>query len=353
MNKSPNFVRRAPDSLGADYALWLNQLRQRYRQSQLKAAVRVNREMLRFYWHLGRDILAMQAEAKWGSGFFEQLSIDLRHTFPSATGLSVPNLRFAKRWYAFYSPLLENQSQPVTDFDMPELFASLPWGHHREIISKVKDIDTALFYVRQAVEGGWGRNTLVAHIGEDLHKHTGGAVTNFGQTLPSLQSDMAQEVLKDPYHFDFLQLGNDYDERELEDNLVRHITEFLLELGVGFAFVGRQLQLLMPNGKAYYPDLVFYHTRMKCYVVVELKVVDFMPEFLGKRNFYVSAADELLRASDDNPSIGLLICKSKDKTTVEWSFRGLTTPMGVAEYQIREFVDHALGDFTKENDDHA
>ena len=206
-----------------------------------------------------------------------------------------------------------------------------------------------MFYIHKAIEGNWSRNFLETQLKAGLCKAQGKALTNFSSKLPLPQRELAQNILKDPYDFNFLRMNSGYDEHELETALVKNITRFLLELGKGFAFIGRQMELRMPDGKSYFPDLIFYHTRLKCYVVIELKVVDFMPEFAGKLNFYVSAADELLKQTDDNPSVGLLICKSHDKTTVEWSFRGLDRPIGVATYQLQEVVNRTVAEIENVN----
>ena len=211
-------------------------------------------------------------------------------------------------------------------------------------MSQCENVQEALFYINKTIEGNWSRNRLTSALKSRLYAREGSAVTNFKDILPTAQGQMAQEILKDPYNFNFLTMQEEYQEKELEDALVHDITRFLLELGNGFAFVGRQMELRMPDGKAYFPDLVFYHIRMKCYIVVELKVVDFVPEFAGKLNFYVTASDKILRGKGDNPSIGLLICRSKDKTTVEWSLEGIDKPLGVATYELEHIVDRVLED---------
>lgn len=345
---SPFFVNRDGMAPSKDYIQWIADLKQRYRKAQIRAAVKVNGEMLRFYWSLGRDIMVKNAEAKWGSGFLKRTSLNLQEAFPGSTGLSYENLKAARRWYKFYyqrfsiglQPITQlkkgdgaNGLQTVTQFEIPELFAKVPWGHHITIISKVKDLNAAVFYMHKVVDEGLSRDSLKHFIENDEYGKRGKAVTNFSETLPVVQGNLAKEILKSPYNFDFLQMGEEYNERDFEDKLFRHITDFLLELGNGFAFVGRQKELVMPSGKSYRPDMIFYHTRLHCYVVVELKVVDFEPEFAGKLNFYVSAVDELMKSEGDNPTIGLLICKHKDDMTVEWSFRGMDRPLGVAEYE--------------------
>lgn len=345
----PFFVNRDAKAPTKDYKEWLTDLKQRYRKAQVRAAVKVNEEMLRFYWSLGRDIMIKNAEAKWGSGFLRKTSLELQKEFPNSSGLSYDNLKLARRWYRYYTerilkgeqpvlqmPMKENLigEQPVPQLiEMPSFFAKVPWSHHIVIINKIKDLNAAIFYLHKVVDEGLSREELKHFIENDEYGKHGHALTNFSETLPSVQGNLAKDILKSPYNFDFLQMGEKYTERDFEDKLSRHITDFLLELGNGFAFIGRQKELVMPSGKSYRPDMIFYHTRLHCYVVCELKVVDFEPEFAGKLNFYVSAVDELMRGEGDNPTIGLLICKHKDDMTVEWSFRGMDRPLGVAEYE--------------------
>lgn len=349
---TPSFITRSGMNASNEYVAWLSEVKNRFRQSQVKAAVRVNSAMLEFYWELGRDIVAMKAESQWGSNFFNQLSLDLRAEFPDMKGFSSTNLKYIKRWYQFYYEAAVNSHQ-VGDqlglqmgkvLPMPEKFALLAWKHHVYIFTHSESFSEALFYINRSIEGNWSRRTLEDYIDSDLYTHQGSAITNFETTLSAPQKDLAQEILKDPYNFDFLSMKSQYDERELEDALIANITQFLLELGKGFAFVGRQMELKMNNGKSFYPDLVFYHTKLKSYIVIELKAVEFIPEFAGKINFYVSAADELLKEEDDNPSIGLIICKSRDKTIVEWAFRGIERPLGVATYQLQEVVNRTVAE---------
>ncbi|MCR5456208.1 MAG: PDDEXK nuclease domain-containing protein [Bacteroidales bacterium] len=349
----PEFIYRDGMSADDNYIQWLSELKKRYRQNQVKAAVRINSAMLEFYWTLGRDIVAMHVESKYGSGFFNQLSLDLKKEFPKDTGFSVTNIKYMKRWYLFYYEEVIIRHQLGDEFscqvddklELPQKFVFVPWKHHVEIFTKSKNINEALFYINKTIENNWSRNTLESKISLGLYKSQGGAVTNFDNTLPQEQSNLAKEILKDPYNFGFLNIAEEHTEKELEEALEKNVTQFLLELGKGFAYVGRQMELRMPSGKAFYPDLIFYHTKLKSYIVVELKAVDFEPEFAGKINFYVSAADELLKESDDNPSIGLIICKSSDKTIVEWSLRGVDRPLGVATYQLKEVVDRTVKEF--------
>ena len=369
-NNRPHFVSRATGDMivSKDYALWLAELKQNFRSCQAKAAVRVNSAMLEFYWHLGRDIFKLQAEIKWGSAFFENLSLDLRKEFPDQKGFSVTNLKYIKRWYLFYQERLEGyvrdedeirhqvgdelyravdelfpiRHQPGDGLEMPESFALVPWRQHVEIFTKSKQLSEAIFYIQQSIANDWGRDTLMKKMNENLFFTLGKAVTNFDNKLPEQQANAAKAVLKDPYHFGFLRLKEKYSEQDLEDALMQNITRFLLELGHGFAFVGRQMELRMTDGKSFFPDLVFYHFRQKRFVVVELKIDEFVPEYAGKINFYVNAADKLLKGKDDNPSVGLLICRNANKAIVEWSFQGVTNPIGVATYELEEVVTRTI-----------
>lgn len=366
MKNTPEFIKRDGMIASAEYVEWLSTLKQRYRQSQIKAVVRINQSMLEFYWSLGRDMVAMQAESKWGSGFFAQLSQDLKETFPNETGFSMANIRYMKRWYSFYYEQVTNAhqvgeellQQPAAQFttatknvfahqvgeelQMPENFALVPWKHHVEIFTKSKSLEEALFYMDQVISGNWSRSRLEDEIKSDLYARQGKAITNFSRTLELPQQQLAQEILKDPLDFNFLHLQKGYNERELEEALVTNVTRFLLELGQGFSYVGRQMELQMPGGQTFFPDLIFYHIPQHRYVVVELKAVEFLPEFAGKLNFYVTAVDELMRGKGDSPSVGLIICKSKDKTVVEWSLKDIQKPLGVATYQLEEVVERTV-----------
>ena len=362
----PEFVTR--DGIIADgkYVEWLGELKQRYQRSQIKAAVQVNHSMLEFYWSLGRDIVALKAESQWGSGVLQQLSLDLKKIFPNEKGFSYRNIRYMRQWYSFYFQRITNWHEPSAKMallnwhehsakieesnrhqhsdglDFPDIFALVPWKHHVHLVSKSNSIDEALFYIKQTIANNWSLADLEHEVKTDLFSRHSSALTNFSDTMTLPQQKLAQEVMKSPYQLGFLKLKQDHSEDDLEEALVKNITQFLLELGQGFAYVGRQMELVMPDGSTFVPDLVFYHTRLKCYIVVELKSVKFMPEFVGKLNFYVSAADELLRADDDKPTIGLLICREADKTTVEWAFRGLDRPLGVATYQIEQIVQRTI-----------
>ena len=359
----PAFVKRDAIVSGKEYAHLLGELKDRFRRSQIKAAVRVNSAMLEYYWEMGRDISRLYANAKYGSAFFDCLSLDLKAEFPGQTGFSSANIRYAKRWYEFYNQDNENLQRVVEDFktdhspnlhqlgddfsssdfsnrqrlvddsEMPIDFGLVPWGHHIDIFTRCKSVPEALFYIEQTISNNWSRPELSAEIDDDLYAKQGRVVTSFDEKLPAPYSGLAKAILKSPYDFSFID-KKIVSERQLEDELASNITRFLLELGSGFAYVGRQMELKMPGGQVFVPDMIFYHTRLKAYIVCELKVVPYIPDFAGKLNFYVSAVDELMRQDDDNPTIGLLICKSKDDTVVEWSLRGMNQPLGVAEYKL-------------------
>ena len=357
MEHRPIFVYRDGMLSDTKYVEWLSDVKARFCQSQIKASIRVNTSMLEFYWGIGRDLVALRAEERWGAGVVKQFALDMRQAFPDITGFSDSNIKYMKRWYLFYYDRIiksqqvvdqietEVKGQQVVDLlDMPELFGYIPWGQHIFIISKCQSLDEALFYINKVSEEGWSRSFLETQIAANLFLTQGSAVTNFERTLPTSQIQLTKEMLKDPYHFDFLSMKTEYDERDLEEALVANITQFLLELGQGFSFVGRQMELQMPGGQTFFPDLIFYHIPQHRYVIIELKAVKYIPEFAGKLNFYVTAADELLRGEGDNPSVGLIICKSSDKTIVEWSLKDINKPLGVATYQLQEVVDRTVAE---------
>lgn len=344
MEHKPTFVYRDGMVSDTKYVEWLSDVKSRLRQSQIKTSIRVNTSMLEFYWSIGRDLVALRAEERWGTGVVKQFALDMRQAFPNITGFSDSNVKYIKQWYSFYYKCSIKSQQAVGQLEMPELFGKVPWGQHISIISKCQSLDEALFYVNKVSEEGWSRSLLENKIATKLFQTQGSAVTNFERTLPSSQIQLTKEMLKDPYHFDFLSMKTEYDERDLEEALVTNITQFLLELGKGFSFVGRQMELQMPDGQTFFPDLVFYHIPQHRYVIIELKAVKYIPEFAGKLNFYVTAADELLRGEGDNPSVGLIICKSSDKTIVEWSLKDINKPLGVATYQLQEVVDRTVAE---------
>ena len=323
---SPGSIATTPTSMKppVGYAEWIADLKLRIRAAQQRAALAVNKEMLLLYWQIGRDILDRQAEAGWGAGILHRVEADLRAEFPAMRGFSRSNLlymrAFAEAW-------------PDPDVIVQRFVGQLPWGQNITLITKLKTVEERLLYASRAVEHGWSRPLLVHHIESRTLEREGKAVTNFEQRLPKPQSDLARETLKDPYRFDFLSLGSEAEEREIEAALVTHITKFLLELGAGFAFVGRQVHLEVGD-RDFYVDLLFYHLHLRCYVVLELKADEFEPEHAGKLNFYLSAVDAQLRHEHDNPTIGLLLCKTNDRVVAEYALRDINKPMGVAAYQL-------------------
>lgn len=383
-------VRAAASSTApaADYAAWLGALKTRVRSAQLQAAARVNHELLRLYWDIGRTIDLAQKRAGWGASLIPRLAADLQSDFPKLKGFSERNLgrmvAFQREYpglftilpqaaakssdptnHAILPPLVAKSvrrskvqrpaaqiaadlasalivPQAVAQSDrtspaasiLPPLVAKLPWAHHVILLEKVKNLDERLWYMRAAVEHGWSRAVLTEQIHQRAHARAGRAVTNFAATLPPPQSDLAQQTLQDPYVFDFLALGPAARERDLEQGLADHIQKFLVALGAGFAFVGRQVRLEV-GGEDYALDLLFYHLRLRCYVVIDLKMEAFRPEFAGKMNFYLSAVDDRFRHRDDQPSIGLLLCREKHRLTVEYALRDLKKPIGVSEWRTR------------------
>ncbi len=327
----------------SDYKDWLVSLKTKIRQAQLKAVVAVNRELLLFYWELGADIVAKQNNTSWGDGFLKQLSGDLMAEFPEIKGFSVSNLKYIRQWYQFYSANLPISQQAVDQIQKSPLYQifNIPWGHNIAIISKCKSLDEAFYYAENTINYNWSRSVLVHQIESGLWQREGKAVSDFSQTLPTPQSDLAQQTIKDPYVFDFLTLSKDYNERELESGLIEHITKFLLELGAGFAYMGRQVPIQVGE-RDFYLDLLFYHTRLHCYVVIELKTGEFEPEHAGKLNFYLKAVDESMKNKKDEPTIGILLCKHKDKLVAEYALSDVHKPIGVSEYQLTQSLPDNL-----------
>lgn len=366
-DKNTAYFVTSKDFMGdSEYIDWLQEIKERYQRIRSRVALQANYGALEFNWLLGRDIVQKNAVARWGEGVVNQLSLDLRNAFPDVKGFSARNLYYMKEWYEFYCQGVEKKeilhqlgaklqeaenqnpiklhqlgaeivstnriSSILNDGGMLPIFGIVPWKHHLLLISKCKSIEEALYYMARSIDEGLSRRELEDVIDDDDFGKHGKALTNFDSRLPAPQSQLATNVLKDPYRLDFLMLEKGYDEHDLENAIARDITRFLLELGNGFTYVGRQPELVV-GADGYFPDLLFYHIRLRCYVVIELKVVDFKPEFAGKLNFYVAACNKLLRQPDDNPTIGLLLCKSKDQTKVEWAFDSIQNPMGVATYE--------------------
>jgi len=313
------------------YGEWLTDLKGRIHNAQQRATLAVNRELVQLYWQIGNDILIRQAQQGWGAKVIERLAQDLRAAFPDMKGFSPRNLKYM-RAFAEAWPDAAIVQQAV---------AQLPWGHNLVLLEKLPGPETRRWYAAKAVEHNWSRNILVMQIETRLLERSGKAVTNFQASLPAAQSDLARESLKDPYRFDFLGLTTDSQERAVENALVKHVTEFLLELGAGFAFVGRQV-LLDVGGDEFFIDLLFYHLKLRCYVVIELKGGKFKPEHLGQLGFYMTAVDRQVKSEQDNPTIGLLLCKSKNKIVAEYALGDKAQPMGIAEYKLLESLPAEL-----------
>ncbi len=312
----------------SDYKSFIKDIKSHIQKAQIKASLAVNQELLNLYWDLAEKIVAKQKNAAWGDGFLLQMSQDLQIEFPGMKGFSKRNLELIRQWYLYWLPSTAIAKQVVSQ---------IPWGHNLAIISKIKNVNDAIFYVQKTIQNNWSRSVLVHQIESALHQREGKALNNFKQTLPVPQSDLAHQMLKDPYQFDFLSLRERHDERELEDALLNHLTKFLMELGAGFSFLGRQYPLEV-EGDEFFIDLLFYHVKLHCYVVIELKTVKFKPEFAGKLNFYISAVDGKLKTKQDRPTIGMLICKSKNNTVVEYSLSDIAKPIGVSEYAITQHL---------------
>jgi predicted nuclease of restriction endonuclease-like (RecB) superfamily len=341
--------------LNYDYKNWLTELKSTIQQSQIKAALAVNSQLIQLYWNLGRQITEKQENAKWGSGFIDQLSKDLRTEFPDMKGFSRSNLFAIRKFYHYFRSKkivqqvdgqFENVKIQQVDgqFENAEILAlccQIPWLHNIVIIEKIKDVSEAIFYVKETIKNNWSRAVLVHQIESNLYERQGKAISNFQNTLPKPNSDLANQLLKDPYNFDFLTMTAGYNERDLEKSLTQYITDFLLELGAGFAFVGKQYPITLGD-KEYFIDLLFYHLILRCYVVIELKVVDFKPEFAGKLNFYLNVIDDKLKHEHDQPTIGLIICKTKDNIEAEYALKGIEKPIGISEYELKKILPNEL-----------
>jgi len=352
-------------AINTQYNELLAQLKQQIRSVQAKAAVAVNTSIINLYWNTGKMIAENQALFEGRNNYVAQLEKDLKAEFPNIKGFSRSNLFYMRKFYQFYSgeisvqqlvglnenntteisvqqlvaPNLENSVQQVVGLTIG-LF-SVPWGHHVVIINKIKQLAEALFYIQQTIENNWSRAILTLQIEQNLFARQGKAITNFNQTLPEQQALMATQILKDPYNFGFLTLEPKMQELDIERQLTQHITKFLLELGKGFAFIGRQYPLQVGD-KDYRLDLLFYHIRLRCFVVIDLKVVEFQPEFAGKMNFYLSVVDEQIKTVDDQPTIGIILCKNKNKLEVEYALKGMSQPIGVSEFEVTQALPAEL-----------
>jgi len=316
-----------------NYTAFLRSLKERIRQAQIRAALAVNNELIVLYWQMGREILSRQQQKGWGAKVIERLAQDLKREFPDMSGFSPRNLKYMRAFAEAY---------PDEQF-VQRYAAQIPWRHNQVLLDKLKTPERRLWYAQKSFENGWSRDILVMQIESNLFTRQGGAITNFERTLPGLDSDLAHQLIKDPYNFDFLTITEDAKERELEKALVVRIREFLLELGLGFAFVGSQYRLEV-EGDEYFIDLLFYHLKLHCYIVIDLKVTEFKPEYSGKMNFYISAVNNLLRTEVENPTLGIILCRSKKKTVVEFALDTVHNPIGVSTYKLRDGLPSTLQD---------
>lgn len=320
-------------NIDKDYASWIEELSQRYKQSQIKAATHVNSEMLQFYWSLGRDIITLHAESRWGDKILKLISADLKAKLPGVKGLSETSIGYAKRFYILYNKNLIIHPQVVGEFQDNAIW-HIPWGHHRYIIDKFfNEPEKAMFFVQKTLENNWSRNVLLNFMDTDLYERQGKAISNFKVSLPATQSDLAQEMTKDPYKFDFLSMTEGYREKELKDALEINIRNFLLELGTGFAYIGREYRIVIGETEKFI-DMLFYNLNLRCYVVVEFKTGKFESEYIGQLGTYVAAVNHILKKDIDNPTLGLLICKSKDNVLAQYALEYTSQPIGISEYEL-------------------
>lgn len=316
-----------------EYIKWLKIVRDRFKGTQIKAAIKVNDEMLRFYWSLGRDIVEMQAESKWGTAFFDTLSEDLKKMFPGAKGFSTTNLRYMKRYYNMFGEILPQLGA--------EIYA-IPWGHIKVIVDKCKgNPEKALFFVDEVIKNNWSRAVLMNFLDTNLYERQGKAISNFKTTLPAYTGDLAQEITKDPYNFDFVAINRDYNERELKDALTEKVIKLLMEMGKGFAFVGREYPLPI-DGTEEYIDLLFYHLNLHCYVVVEVKVKEFKSRDIGQIGTYINIVDDIVRTVADGKTIGLIICKEKNNVLAKYAVNSSNEPIAISAYELSNFLPDDL-----------
>ena len=316
----------------SEYKDWITSLKKSIKNARIKASIAVNEEMLELYWNIGKDISERKFENKYGSAFFENLSRDLRSEFPAAQGFSVTNLKYIKRFYLFYK---EIRHQLGDEFE--NIVFTIPWRHHIEIFTRSKTTDEALFFIQKTKENGWSRAMLLNMMDTKLYETKGNTVNNFALVLPKEDSECAKEILKDEYKFDFLTLKENYDENALHNSLEHNLIKFLLELGSGFAFVGSHVPFVV-NGDEYECDLLFYHLKLRRYIVVELKVVKFEPEFISKLNFYCNAVNHTIKSDEDKNSIGLLICKEKNDLVAQWTVENANEPIGISTYNLKDVL---------------
>jgi predicted nuclease of restriction endonuclease-like (RecB) superfamily len=322
-------LRTENPALPVGYAQFLHHLKEKIQSAQLKAALSVNQRLIKLYWEIGKDIAEKQKSGGWGSKIIERIGKDLQNEFPDVEGFSRRNLFRMRSFYLAYQIV----PQAVAQLELLPVFR-IPWGHNAILLEQVKDVETRLWYAQQAIENGWSRSVLKMWIDSKLHKRQGKAITNFKVSLPETQSDIAEQTIKDPYVFGFFSLTKKHREKELEQGLMDHLQKFLIELGDGFAFLGRQYRIEV-EGEDYLIDLLFYHVKLHCYFIIELKATEFDPRDAGQMNFYLSAVDDLLRQPEDQPSIGILLCKTKNKVKVEYALRNCKSPISVSSYETK------------------
>lgn len=318
--------------IDTEFKTWISQIKKQVRGAQIKASIAVNEEMLELYWNIGKDISERNFEKSYGSKFFEKTSSELKTEFPDTQGFSVTNLKYMKRFYKFYEPI---RHQLGDEFNS-NIF-TIPWRHHIEIFTRAKSIDEALFFISKTKENGWSRAMLINMMDTKLFETRGNTINNFALTLPDNESECAKEILKDEYKFDFLSMSEKYEEKDLHKGLEQNLIQFLLELGNGFAFVGSHVPFVV-NGDDYELDLLFYHLKLRCYIVVELKVVKFQPEFVSKLNFYCNAVNHMMKDKSDKNTIGLLICKEKNDVVAQWTVENLSEPIGISTYSLKKVL---------------
>ena len=319
-----------------EYKKWIEEISLRFRKSQIKAALKVNSDMLRFYWSLGKDISEMSKKTEYGKNFYKSVSEDLKERFPNVKSFSVTNLKYMRYFYEMY-PEAGNRQQLADDFKTEWIF-QIPWGHHMKIFDKCRDNpNRAMFYVRKTLENNWSRAVLMNFLDTDFYEREGKALTNFSEVLPDYQGDLAQAITRDPYNFDFLTIREKYNEKELKDALMDNLTHFLLELGNDFTFKGREVRIEMGETENFI-DMLFYNTRLRCYVVVEIKVRGFNAGDMGQLGTYMVAVNHQIKGEDDNPTLGLLICKSKDDIKAKYALEASSQPVGISEYDISGFI---------------
>lgn len=335
-----------------DYQLWADIIANKIRQAHTRASFKVNEEMLQLYWEIGSSIIEQQKQKGWGAKVIDLLAKDITKSFPDISGFSVRNLKYMRAFAQAYPdfPIVQVSLAQTNSEIVQVSLAQITWYHHIGLMSKIKDPSERAFYIIETAKNEWSRDVMLLQIQSKLYERSGKVINNFINTLPDYQSDLARDIFKDPYHFGFLSLSNKIREYEIEKKLIEKISDFLLELGKGFAYIGRQYAIEVDKSE-YKIDLLFYHTQLHCYVVIELKAGEFMPEYISKLNFYISAIDDKLKTPADEPTIGLLLCAGKSNVKVEYAMRGLTKPLGVATYQLEKLVKDNFEQLTELNED--